>query len=142
MRMSGNQISLIVDEFGGIAGLITLKNLLTELAGQVGEEGEAPEEEFEAINKFTFKVDGGMDINEAKEGNYRTPEEYNQALLEMEEHILYEYFPDEAKQRAAEAARAAESMEAKQAREVALRKQQSTVEMPKDYRDGGRVRLI
>ena len=67
MRMSGNQISLIVDEFGGIAGLITLKNLLTELAGQVGEEGEAPEEEFEAINKFTFKVDGGMDINEAKE---------------------------------------------------------------------------
>ena len=60
----------------------------------------------------------------------------------MEEHILYEYFPDEAKQRAAEAARAAESMEAKQAREVALRKQQSTVEMPKDYRDGGRVRLI
>jgi len=81
-------------------------------------------------------------INEAKEGNYRTPEEYNQALLDMEEHILYEYFPDEAKQRAAEAARAAESMEAKQAREVALRKQQSTVEMPKDYRDGGRVRLI
>ncbi|MCH2305784.1 MAG: hemolysin family protein [SAR202 cluster bacterium] len=80
MRMSGNQISLIVDEFGGIAGLITLKNLLTELAGQVGEEGEAPEEEFEAINKFTFKVDGGMDINEAKEafeidlpdGNYET----------------------------------------------------------------------
>ena len=80
MRMSGNQISLIVDEFGGIAGLITLKNLLTELAGQVGEEGEAPEEEYEAINKFTFKVDGGMDINEAKEafeidlpdGNYET----------------------------------------------------------------------
>jgi len=79
---------------------------------------------------------------EARKGNYRTPEEYNQALLDMEEHILYEYFPDEAKQRAAEAARGAESMEAKQAREVALRKQQSTVEMPKDYRDGGRVRLI
>ena len=79
---------------------------------------------------------------EARKGNYRTPEEYNQALLDMEEHILYEYFPDEAKQREAEADRGAESMEAKQAREVALREQQSTVEMPKNYRDGGRVRLI
>ena len=67
MRMSGNQISIIVDEFGGVAGLITLKNLLTELAGQVGEEGGAPDEEYEAINQFTFKINGSMDINDAKE---------------------------------------------------------------------------
>ena len=67
MRMSGSQIAIIVDEFGGIAGLVTLKKLLTELAGPVGEEGEAPEEEYEAINEFTFQVDGSMDIDEAKE---------------------------------------------------------------------------
>jgi len=67
MRMSGSQIAIIVDEFGGIAGLVTLKALLTELAGPVGEEGEAPEEEYEAINEFTFQVDGSMDIDEAKE---------------------------------------------------------------------------
>ena len=67
MRMSGNQISIIVDEFGGVAGLITLKNLLTELAGQVGEEGGAPDKEYEAINQFTFKINGSMDINDAKE---------------------------------------------------------------------------
>ena len=67
MRMSGSQIAIIVDEFGGIAGLVTLKKLLTELAGPVGEEGEAPEEEYEAIDEFTFQVDGGMDIDEAKE---------------------------------------------------------------------------
>ena len=83
----------------------------------------------------------------ARKGNYRTPEEYNQALLDMEEHILYEYFPEELEQRAAEAAREAEPMGVKQAREVALRqalldKEQNTVEMPKDYRDGGRVRLF
>ncbi len=67
MRMSGSQIAIIVDEFGGIAGLVTLKKLLTELAGPVGEDGEAPEEEYEAINEFTFQVDGSMDIDEAKE---------------------------------------------------------------------------
>ncbi len=67
MRMSGSQIAIIVDEFGGIAGLVTLKKLLTELAGPVGEEGEAPEEEYEAIDEFTYQVDGAMDIDEAKE---------------------------------------------------------------------------
>ena len=67
MRMSGKQISIIIDEFGGVAGLITLKNILTELAGEVGEEGGAPDEEYEAINQFTFKINGSMDINDAKE---------------------------------------------------------------------------
>tara|TARA_A100001037_G_scaffold306437_1_gene351549 strand:- start:63854 stop:65140 length:1287 start_codon:yes stop_codon:yes gene_type:complete len=67
MRMSGSQIAIIVDEFGGVAGLVTLKKLLTELAGPVGEEGEAPEEDYEAIDEFTFQVDGSMDIDEAKE---------------------------------------------------------------------------
>ena len=67
MRMSGSQIAIIVDEFGGGAGLVTLKKLLTELAGPVGEEGEAPEEEYEAIDEFTFQVDGSMDIDEAQE---------------------------------------------------------------------------
>ena len=67
MRMSGSQIAIIVDEFGGVAGLVTLKKLLTELAGPVGEEGEAPEEEDEAIDEFTFQVDGSMDIDEAQE---------------------------------------------------------------------------
>ncbi len=67
LRASGNQMAIVVDEFGGLAGLVTLKRLLEELAGPVGEEGEAPEDEYEAIDEFTFQVDGAMDIDEANE---------------------------------------------------------------------------
>jgi putative hemolysin len=67
LRATGNQMAIVVDEFGGLAGLVTLKRLLEELAGPVGEEGEAPEEEYEAINEFTFEVDGAMDVQEANE---------------------------------------------------------------------------
>lgn len=67
LRASGNQMAIVVDEFGGLAGLVTLKRLLEELAGPVGEEGEAPEEEYEAIDEFTFQVDGAMDLAEANE---------------------------------------------------------------------------
>ena len=55
LRESGSQMAIVVDEFGGLAGLVTIKRLLEELAGPVGGEGEAPEEEYEAIDEFTFQ---------------------------------------------------------------------------------------
>ena len=67
LRQSGNQMAMIVDEFGGMAGLVTLKRLLEVVVGPVGEEGEALEEEYRAIDKNTFIVDGGMSIQEASE---------------------------------------------------------------------------
>ena len=67
LRQSGNQMAIAVDEYGGLAGLVTLKRLSEEVVGPVGEEGEGPEEEFEAIDQNTFQVDGGMSIDEANE---------------------------------------------------------------------------
>ena len=67
LRGSGRQMAIVVDEFGGLAGLVTLKRLLEELAGPVGEEGQAPEEEYRSIDEFTFLVDGAMSLQEANE---------------------------------------------------------------------------
>ena len=80
LRESSYQIIMIADEFGGVAGLVTLKQLVEEIVGRVGEEGVAPEEEFQAIGANTYQVEGGMDINEANdrmgidipEGEYET----------------------------------------------------------------------
>lgn len=67
MRHSGNQMAMIVDEYGGLAGVVTLKRLSEEVVGPVGEEGEGPEEEYQEIADNTFQVEGGMDIDEANE---------------------------------------------------------------------------
>ena len=67
MRHSGNQMAIIVDEYGGLSGLVTLKRLVEEVVGPVGEEGEAPEDEYETIDENTFQVDGGMSIEEVNE---------------------------------------------------------------------------
>lgn len=66
-RRAGNQMAIAIDEFGGIAGLVTVKSLLEEVVGRVGEEGLSPEEEYEAIGANTFQIDGGMSIDEAME---------------------------------------------------------------------------
>ena len=67
LRMTGNQIALVIDEFGGVSGLVTLKRLLEVVVGPVGEEGESPEDEFRAIDENTFHVEGGMSIQEANQ---------------------------------------------------------------------------
>ena len=64
LRGTGNQMALVIDEFGGLAGLVTLKRLLEVVMGPVGEEGESPEDEFTAIDEYTFHVEGGMSIEE------------------------------------------------------------------------------
>jgi len=80
MQRRGDQIAMLIDEFGGIAGLVTVKQLIEEIVGPVGEEGAQPEPEYEAIDSNTFDIDGGMQIEELNEelklelpiGNYET----------------------------------------------------------------------
>ena len=92
LRESGNQMAIAIDEHGGIAGLVTLKSLLEEVVGRVGEEGEVPEEEYEEIGENRFQIDGGMSIEEVKEeigielpgGDYETISGF---VLEILGHI-------------------------------------------------------
>ena len=75
LRSTGNQMAMVVDEYGGLAGLVTLKRLLEVVVGPVGEEGVALEEEFEAIDENTFQLDASMSIAEANdELDIRIPE--------------------------------------------------------------------
>ena len=80
MQHSGHGLVLTVDEFGGIAGLATLKQFLEVIVGQVGEEGAIPEEAFVSLDEHTYRVDAGvgiLDINDElelglPEGDYQT----------------------------------------------------------------------
>ena len=67
MRLSGNQMAVVVDEHGGLSGLVTLRRISEEVVGPVGEEGEGPEEEFSEISENEFQVDGIMSIPEFNE---------------------------------------------------------------------------
>ena len=67
MRAVGSQMALVIDEFGGVSGLVTLKSLLEVLVGPFGEEGESPEDEYRAIDENTFIVEGGMSIAEVNQ---------------------------------------------------------------------------
>ena len=55
---------MIVDEFGGIAGLATLKQLLSVIVGPVGEEGQPLETQYASVDENTFLLDAGLTITQ------------------------------------------------------------------------------
>ena len=67
MRDRNYRMSIIVDEYGGTAGVVSLSRLMEEIVGPVGDELAAAEKEFESIDENTFQIDGGMRIEEANE---------------------------------------------------------------------------
>jgi len=67
MRDRNYQMSVVVDEFGGTAGVASLNRLVEEIVGPVGDELGAVEDEYAVIDERTFQIDGGMRIEEANE---------------------------------------------------------------------------
>ncbi|NQT31983.1 MAG: HlyC/CorC family transporter [Deltaproteobacteria bacterium] len=67
MRDKNFRITVVVDEFGGTAGIVSLSGLMEEIVGPVGDELAAIEKDYETINEYTFQVDGGMRVEEAND---------------------------------------------------------------------------
>jgi len=67
MQNKNYRMAVVVDEYGGTAGIVSLSRLVEEIVGPVGDEFAEAEKEYETINEYTFQIDGGMRIDEANE---------------------------------------------------------------------------
>lgn len=67
MRDNGFRVAVVVDEYGGTAGIVTLSSLVEEIVGEVGDELASVEKDYEVINEYTYQIDGGMRVDEANE---------------------------------------------------------------------------
>lgn len=89
LQKNKKQIAIIVDEYGGTAGLITMEDILEELVGDIFDEYDKEEKEYEQIDTNTYLLSGSMTINDVNklldakipEGDYDTISGYLQEKL-------------------------------------------------------------
>ena len=62
LQKNKKQIAIIVDEYGGTAGLITMEDILEELVGNIFDEYDEEEQEYEQIDKNTYILSGNLPI--------------------------------------------------------------------------------
>ena len=67
LQESGDGMAITVDEFGGVAGIVTLIQLVEEVMGPLHADEVPAGEEFFALNDRTFLVDGGARFDEVNE---------------------------------------------------------------------------
>jgi putative hemolysin len=59
-------LAIVVDEFGGTAGLVALEDLLEELVGEIADEYDEPERLFHRVDAKTYRVAGKLPIDELR----------------------------------------------------------------------------
>lgn len=74
------QLAMVVDEYGGLAGIVSMEDLLESIVGSIQDEYDHEEEEVKQRSDNSFEVDGSMAIDEVgellgiefPEGDYET----------------------------------------------------------------------
>ena len=64
LRKTQNQMAILLDEYGGMAGLVTLEDLLEEIVGEIDDETDKSEQFVHEIADNTYIVVGTMTLNE------------------------------------------------------------------------------
>ena len=60
-------LALVIDEFGGTVGIVSLDNVLEEIVGDIQDEFDAEQQEYQKISEDEFVVDGALGLYELRD---------------------------------------------------------------------------
>ena len=67
LQTSKSHIAIVLDEYGGTMGIVTLEDILEEIVGDIWDEHDEVEEEVTMLDDHTYTVDGAMSLEDFNE---------------------------------------------------------------------------
>jgi putative hemolysin len=67
LQSSKQQIAILIDEYGGFSGIVTMKDLIEEVMGEIDDEYDEVENEIEKLDENTYRINGFVSLNDLNE---------------------------------------------------------------------------
>ncbi|MEX0660817.1 MAG: hemolysin family protein [Balneolaceae bacterium] len=66
-RQSNSSVAIVIDEYGGTAGMVTIEDLIEEVVGDIQDEYDKENDLIKKINPTTFILSGNVELDELEE---------------------------------------------------------------------------
>ena len=67
MKQTHTTFAFVLDEYGGLTGIVTMHDLIEELIGEIRDEHDEVEEDFEKLDENTYRVDCSVSVEDFME---------------------------------------------------------------------------
>lgn len=67
LQKTKTHMAIVIDEYGGTAGIVTIEDLIEEIVGNIFDEYDEDESEIQKIDEVTYDVDGSVNLDDIEE---------------------------------------------------------------------------
>ncbi|MEG0290893.1 MAG: transporter associated domain-containing protein, partial [Erysipelotrichaceae bacterium] len=67
LQRNRQHIAILIDEYGGFSGIVTIEDLIEEIMGEIEDEFDQEEVMLKKIDNHTYELDGSMEIEDINE---------------------------------------------------------------------------